>query len=112
MQATSLPVITVYRLTRLSWLRATNFPSGEIVMRLGLLLSILSSEYSAEIITEASCHNEHIQGQKNKELALTWPLVYSMAELNTFQVPSFDTVATLLESEEKEKLYTPLVCPV
>ena len=35
-----------------------------------------------------------------------------MAELNTFQVPSFDTVATLLESEEKEKLYTPLVCPV
>ena len=42
----------------------------------------------------------------------SWPLVYSMAELNTFQVPSFDTVATLLESEEKEKLYTPLVCPV
>ena len=32
-----------------------------------------------------------------------------MAVLNTFQVPSLDTVATLLESEEKEKLYPPLV---
>ena len=37
-------------------------------------------------------------------LCFTWPLVYSIAVLKTFQVPSLDTVATLLESAEKEKL--------
>ena len=40
------------------------------------------------------------------------PLANSIAVSNTFQVPSFDTVATLPESALNEKLYTPLECPV